>query len=690
MPAPAMSGLASGIDSKDIIRKLVEVERAPIVRLETNKKELTDSSKALAELRKRTKTLQDALHAMASFEAAFEQKRLNTTPAGIVDGTVKKNAPPSKHTLQVLKLASNLSFASATTSANQKLPAARIVIAGDASEFKGGSLRALRDHLQKYHNKHIVPKLVQIKENESILIIDTVEQGEAALLKIEDPDGLLRSLGLVSVPVTPQHTPSKDVNPTKKEETPNAPQEKPAKSETESWVLAAQKVEGVTGKPGVIAAGGKTIEIAENSRNRYTFGQDVNNDNHRLTSLSVTASVMGAPSEMDNAPDTLTDGEKENINVKGITLETYNISRTRKKEVEQAGDYGIVLRHGEKEQKISLKGKGEKQIFPVEKDFTAIEFYTVNEDVAFNAGEVTFAVKDTPKLDHKTPQEDKTPAEAEQRRIYPNLVRAAQNAHLKIDGIDITRKSNTGLNDVIEGVGLNLLKASKDNVETEIVNDNDAAKQQVLNFVKAYNELLHFAEDVSKTAKVTEAGKYKEMRSDSGVLATNATIRQLVNGLKIHTSNPYPANREPYIRTLPQIGISTGAIGGKREEVTKGYLEVDEAKLVQMLAENPTAVKEFFSIDTNGDMRIDNGYAHVTENFLEPYTRFTRGLISEQIKSNGDRQKQIDRDIKRQEAHVRAYEAKLQTKFGNMESAVRKSKSTGNFLKQKLGVQSSD
>ncbi|HNL11747.1 MAG TPA: flagellar filament capping protein FliD, partial [Turneriella sp.] len=95
--------------------------------------------------------------------------------------------------------------------------------------------------------------------------------------------------------------------------------------------------------------------------------------------------------------------------------------------------------------------------------------------------------------------------------------------------------------------------------------------------------------------------------------------------------------------------------------------------------------KELFAIDTNGDLRIDNGYAHVTENFLEPFTRFTRGLISEQIKSNQERVKQIDRDIKRQEEHVKTYEAKLKTKFGYMESSVQKSKSTGTFLKQKLG-----
>ncbi|HMY10593.1 MAG TPA: flagellar filament capping protein FliD, partial [Turneriella sp.] len=371
--------------------------------------------------------------------------------------------------------------------------------------------------------------------------------------------------------------------------------------------------------------------------------------------------------------------------IKGIELETYNITRTRKKEMLRDSDYGVVLRYGSREEKISLKGKAGAQQIPVEKDLTAVDFYAQGADILFEPVELTYAVKPQPKIDHAKEQKDKTPGEEEQRRVFPNLLRPAQNAQLKIDGIDISRKSNNNLADVIEGVSLNLLKTSPDNIQTEILNDNDAAKKQVLGFVKAYNDLLQFSEEVAKTAKIKEAGKYREMRAESGILATNATIRQLVNGLKMHTSNAYPANREPYIRTLTQIGISSGAIGGKREEVTKGYLEVDETKLAQMLAENPAAVKELFAIDTNGDLRIDNGYAHVTENFLEPFTRFTRGLISEQIKSNQERVKQIDRDIKRQEEHVKTYEAKLKTKFGYMESSVQKSKSTGTFLKQKLG-----
>lgn len=677
-----MPGLASGIDTKDIVRKLVEVERAPIVRLENNKKELSDTTKALNELRKRTKTLQDALHAMSSFEAAFEQKRLNATPAGIVDGSVRKNAPPSKHTLQVLKLASNLSFASSATESRKKLPAAKIRIAGVESEFSGGTLQSLKEHLARYHSKQLSAKIVQVKENESILILDTIAQGEDALLKIEDPDGLLRSLGLLGVAATPEPG-NKTEDP--KKNAPGEPQKPAETTEKERWVLNPQQLEPVKGSAPVTSEDRRVLEIAEGSVGRYRLLAGQNSNDRRLQSVSLAAVARADAGDSDDAPDHLTDGIKDNINIKGIELETYNITRTRKKDPMQSGDFGVILRYGDREQSISLRGKNGAQVLPVEPGLTAVDFYSAGEEVLFEPLELSYAVTPQPKIDHSKAEKDKTPEEAEQRRMFPNLLRPAQNAKLKIDGIDISRKSNSGLNDIIEGVSLNLLKTSTDNVETEILNDNDAAKKQVLGFVKAYNELLQFSEEVAKTAKIKEAGKYREMRAESGILATNATIRQLINGLKMHTSNAYPANREPYIRTLTQIGISSGAIGGKREEVTKGYLEVDETKLAQMLAENPAAVKELFAIDTNGDLRIDNGYAHVTENFLEPFTRFTRGLISEQIKSNQERVKQIDRDIKRQEEHVKTYEAKLKTKFGYMESSVQKSKSTGTFLKQKLG-----
>ncbi|HRP68450.1 MAG TPA: flagellar filament capping protein FliD [Turneriella sp.] len=688
MPAPQMSGLASGIDTKDIVRKLVEVERAPIVRLENNKRELSDTSKALTELRKRTKTLQDSLHAMTSFEAAFEQKKLLTEPQGFLDGTVRKNATPSQHLVHVLKLASKLSIATSPVESNKKLSAAKIKIGDTTSNFTGGTLQSLREHLQKYHSKQLTSSVVRVKENESILVIDSVEEGEDALLKIEDPDGLLKSLGLLSGATLPD-TGKKNDKPTQNPDSKDAPQKNEKETEeSERWSVNPTQIELVSGRAAQIADDKKSFALPDDSVSRYRFlASQLTSPQKRLTKISLSAISATEQENNDNAPDSLSDGVRDNLNIKGIQLETYNITRTRQKEAARESDYGVVLHLASgDEKKISLKGKLGKQELLVDAALSSVDFYSSGIDVLVEPIELTYAVKPQPKVSPADEKKSLTPLEEEQRKVFPNLIQAAQNAELKIDGILVTRKTNKNIGDIIDGVSLNLLKPSPDNVKTEILNDTESAQKQVLNFVKAYNDLLQFAEENAKAARVKEAGKFQEMRKESGILATNATIRQLINGLKMHTSNAYPALRDPHFRTLSQIGISTGAVGADREEVIKGYLQVDEAKLTQAFAESPRAVKELFASDTNNDLRIDNGYAYVTDKFLDPFTRFTRGLIAEQIKSNAERTKQIDRDIKRQEEHVKNYEAKLKTKFGYMESSVMKNKSTGKFLKQKLGI----
>ena len=207
---------------------------------------------------------------------------------------------------------------------------------------------------------------------------------------------------------------------------------------------------------------------------------------------------------------------------------------------------------------------------------------------------------------------------------------------------------------------------------------------------------------VPTLAKVTEAQAVEEALAKSS--SELEMLTAIVSGLKIEDATETTRIIEGISTLFAQLNQVRSVLRNRRNDLAKtegaaqfqaqlsllsqsvlNYLEVDEAKLAQSLAEHPTAVKELFAIDTNGDLRIDNGYAHVAENFLEPYTRFTRGLISEQIKSNAERVKMLDKDIKRQEEHVKQYEAKLKTKFGYMESSVQKSKSTGTFLKQKLG-----
>lgn len=104
-----------------------------------------------------------------------------------------------------------------------------------------------------------------------------------------------------------------------------------------------------------------------------------------------------------------------------------------------------------------------------------------------------------------------------------------------------------------------------------------------------------------------------------------------------------------------------------------------------MVLKHPTAVKEFFGIDTNADRKLDHGLAFKMHEFLEPYTQFTRGIYNSQIELNKRRITSLNKEIDRQERHVKVYREKLKLKFGTMEGKVRQQKSIGKFIDQRLG-----
>lgn len=692
-----MPGSASGVDTRELVRKLVEIEKAPLARHENSKKELGQTNNALTELRKRARTLQDTLKVLNGFEAGFEHKKLLTTPAGYVDAIVNKRATPGKHKIQVLKLAQNLSFSSAEIDPEQKLIPAQFSINTIKGDFKGGTIGALKDYLNKKYKDLLTAKIVTVKEKSALLVIESKTPGEDGYLSIDDTSGLLASIELVSSGgVKPIAKPQPEKQ--KKNEDPGEPASPEKREETVPLLLFPDKITVLKEGPAEIASDLKGITLSSGAIRRYSSLVE-DTAEKKLKAIVLNAEVQKADLEKtqkDDAPYSLTDGPVDKLNIKGIELNSYNITRTRPvpdiKTIEH--DYGIRIQYFTgKEETISLKDKPGLSQTELKEPVKAIDFYTSDLQVKFSNPQWVYEVTDKPKpLPKSQPekQPDALPTANKQKGDFPHLIKSAENAHLKLDDIDIKRKSNNNLTDVLDGVTLNLMKAGSDVIEAEITNDNQKAKEQILAFVKAYNELLLFSDEAAKAAKTGEVGKYKEMKTETGILSANATVRSLVNGLKVHVSNAYPALREPELKTLPAIGISTGAVGAKWEEISKGYLVVDENKLNEMLAAYPLAVKELFAIDSNGDQRTDNGFAFVTENFIEPYARFTGGIITAQIKNNQERLKQLDREIKRVEEHAKAYETRMKTKFSYMESNIQKQKSTGNFLKQKLGNQGRD
>jgi flagellar hook-associated protein 2 len=158
---------------------------------------------------------------------------------------------------------------------------------------------------------------------------------------------------------------------------------------------------------------------------------------------------------------------------------------------------------------------------------------------------------------------------------------SAQDATLSLDGVTVTRPSNT-ISDLIPGVKLSLqsVMASPATIGASV--PTDAISGSVNDFVSAYNAVKSTLD--AATASGLNGGT-------AGPFSTNATIRGIMGQMAQLTSTALVSSGP--IRTLADLGIRTQ---------NDGTLSVDSTKLASVLASQPDAVANLF----NPTQSVDN------------------------------------------------------------------------------------
>lgn len=170
----------------------------------------------------------------------------------------------------------------------------------------------------------------------------------------------------------------------------------------------------------------------------------------------------------------------------------------------------------------------------------------------------------------------------------------AKNAILTVDGIPgITRQTNE-IDDVLEGVTLQVVKAEANTeITLKVEPDLNAVKTAIVDLVEAYNALRDFATD-QKTSKD---------RNDDGTVGTNEvgslaydnTMRQILAQLgNMAVTNKGDA--ADGFQSLSQIGIT----------INEDYkLEIDDTTLDNRLITNVDEVRKMFAFDSStSDSRL--------------------------------------------------------------------------------------
>jgi len=154
---------------------------------------------------------------------------------------------------------------------------------------------------------------------------------------------------------------------------------------------------------------------------------------------------------------------------------------------------------------------------------------------------------------------------------------AAQDAVLKINGLDITRETNT-VTGAIDGVTLNLLKADVGNtVNINVAENNDGVKEGVQGFVDSYNSLV---------GAINSLTSYDPETTEAGVLIGDFTVRSISSQLRSIIGNQVP-ELSGNISSLIDIGIKTNS---------DGTLNLDSAKLNSALSNYPDEVEALFAL----------------------------------------------------------------------------------------------
>lgn len=156
-----------------------------------------------------------------------------------------------------------------------------------------------------------------------------------------------------------------------------------------------------------------------------------------------------------------------------------------------------------------------------------------------------------------------------------NQTVAAQDAIMRIDGVQVTRPSNL-VRDLVEGLQFELT-AEKPGViaQATVSRPNEAISQAVGDFVDAFNQVMT---KLNAALAAGQGGSSGALRGNTAVTAIRKQFAEITTAKLVgDTGGP---------QTLAEIGVRTNR---------DGSLSLDRARLTDMLARFPDAIEGFFN-----------------------------------------------------------------------------------------------
>lgn len=729
MPAPPMMDLGSGMNVQDTIQKLLELERIPLQRMQADNQLSEIKIHAWEETRNRVIVLQEKSRIIYSFAGAFATRTVSSSDPGAITGTAAPNVEAGRTDIEVVQLATHHQVRSAAVGADEVLPAASFTIKVGEKEkqfqFRGGKMADLFRQLRNEGVELFDATAINPEIGKQLFSLRSKQSGERGRLIFADPDGLLARIGLTGGGEAATKTEAVEQALTPgglaafTRETPNAPDAKfqiataPAglelsgrgafaqapgelpKNASLSVRLTALEAPPAPApanaptpanpEPGAAEPGAPAGDAAQKpadstpadtaapaspaSRERASIGPDIavqvgdvelrgyNIERERSLDPAAQKTEVAEEKKSEEKPAESPPPAAENAPVQfGVGVVYMENGELKRREIVREMKAGAQP----EEARLDLAGLA---------DIKQIYFFSQGGRARFDA----LLLRGEREVPAQTASNETTPA---------------QDALLRINGVEVRRPDNQGITDVMQGVSLNLNRATRGPVQVQIDVNSDDIVKQITEWVQAYNELALFLRENAKSGEgafrplAENEQPRPEALESRGIFAADATIRQLIAGIRMSVAQSYPSTATPAFRVLNDIGIHSGEVGQSWEDIQYGLLQVNEEKLRSVLSQHPESVRELFASDSNEDNLPDSGVAVSLEKLLAPYSRRSGGLISARIDVLKEQIRATKERMTNKELAIKDMEEKLRQRFGRMERMVQQNRQMGDYLRR--------
>ena len=260
---------------------------------------------------------------------------------------------------------------------------------------------------------------------------------------------------------------------------------------------------------------------------------------------------------------------------------------------------------------------------------------------------------------------------------------SGSDANFIVNGIAVTRSTNTGLDDVVEGLTINLKGVGT--ATLDVHPDREQVKEVILELVEKYNELAELIDDYTQNdlSSSSELSITGELYGDalinslrSGIRATATMQSSTLNAL--NASYSYEG-QTGVMDSLADIGIWTSGQDNRLEIV-------DEDQLEDMLENEFDNISQLFrGVYDEATVSMQGGIGSEFYKYISKISESLTGDVAQRIDTLTSKYDDYSDEIEEMEDALADYEQDLWNQFTAMEDSLANMNSQLEYLKSMFG-----